>query len=71
MNSLNLTIVILTIFVLLFQIREYVKFKQFDYLDKLIRKNSEHIAALIVQTKLIHQRLTELTFKTDKIQERI
>lgn len=34
---------------------------------ELIRKNAEHIASLIAQSQLAHQRLAELTLKTDKL----
>jgi len=40
-------------------------------IHELIRKNAEHIAALIAQTEMAAQRLSELTVKTERLQERI
>lgn len=37
---------------------------------ELIRKNAEHIAALIAENRITRQRLAELTLKTDKLLER-
>lgn len=40
-------------------------------IHELIRKNAEHIAALIAQIEMAGQRLSELTTKTERLQEKI
>ncbi len=40
-------------------------------IHELIRKNAEHIAALIAQSEMTSQRLSELIIKTERLQERI
>ncbi len=40
-------------------------------IHELIRKNAEHIAALIAQTEMTSQRISELTIKTERLQEKI
>lgn len=37
----------------------------------LIHRNAEHIASILAQSRMNHQRLTELGVKTDRLLERI
>ena len=37
---------------------------------ELIRKNAEHVAALITESRLLNQRLSEVGVKIDRLQER-
>lgn len=40
-------------------------------IHELIRKNAEHIAALIAQEQMMAQRITELNIKTERLQEKL
>ncbi len=43
----------------------------FSEAHALIQNNAQHIATLIAQQQMTHQRLSELTIKTDKLYEKL